>query len=81
MPMAAAGAQSLLHGGPGVQGGMGGVGGAPSAAGNPMLSGNGQGSVLQVDHQVRLGPQLLCLDGCRALQPDVMHARGASAAA
>ncbi|PRW50946.1 oligouridylate-binding 1-like [Chlorella sorokiniana] len=50
MPMAAAGAQSLIHGGPGVQGGMGGVGGGGSAGGNPMLSGSGQGGVL--DHQL-----------------------------
>lgn len=48
MPMSAAGAQSLIHGG---QGGMGGVGGG-SAGGNPMLGGNGQGGVLPVDPQV-----------------------------
>lgn len=55
MPMAAAGAQSLIHGGPGVQGGMGGMGGG-SSAGNHMLSGNGQGGVLdpQVSTQVAL---------------------------
>ena len=67
MPMAAAGAQSLIHGGPGVQGGVGGVGGAPSGGGNPMLTGNGQGSVLE--HQVRLrqlaAAVWLCLGGCQ----------------
>lgn len=62
MPMAAAGAQSLIHGGPGVQGGMGGVGSAGSAGGNHMLSGNGQGGVL--DHQVCVVFLAAALVGC-----------------
>lgn len=50
MPMAAAGAQALIHGG--AQGGSGGLG--HSAAANPMLSPAGPGGVL--DHsQVCVG--------------------------
>ncbi len=70
MPMAAAGAQSLIHGGPGVQGGMGGMGGG-SSAGNHMLSGNGQGGVLD--------PQVCAAHCCVA--PLVSHCGGQQKAA